>query len=101
MATGKAIHPYVGISYVPLTPSIAAQLGVPETQGIGVGSVVAGSPAAKAGLQAQDIITAIDGTKLVGESDFANIISSHKPGDTVTFTVVRGESTTSGQGNLG
>ena len=101
VATGKAIHPYVGISYVPLTPSIAAQLGVPETQGIGVGSVVAGSPAAKAGLQAQDIITAIDSTKLVGESDFANIISSHKPGDTVTFTVVRGSQQLQVQVTLG
>jgi serine protease Do len=89
VSTGKAVHPYVGISYIPLTPSVAAQLGIPQTQGIIIGNVVAGSPAATAGLQAKDVITAVDGTQLVGESDFANIISGHQPGDTVTFTVLR------------
>jgi S1-C subfamily serine protease len=36
-----------------------------------------------------DVITAVDGQQLVGESDFALIVSRHKPGDTITLTVLR------------
>jgi S1-C subfamily serine protease len=87
---GKATHPYLGIGYVPLSPAIAAQLGIEQTQGIVLGQVVSGSPADQAGLQAKDVITAVDGQQLVGESDFAQIVGRHEPGDTITLTVLRG-----------
>jgi S1-C subfamily serine protease len=89
VSTGRAIHPYIGISFLPLTPAIAAQLGIKQQQGALIRSVVAGSPAAKAGLQRGDLITEIDGTKLQSESSLPEIINSHKPGDTVTLTVIR------------
>ncbi len=93
VATGKATHPYMGIGYVPLSPSIAASLGLKQTTGAVVQRVVSGSPAAAAGLQARDVITQIDGQNLQEESDLAKIINSHKPGDTVTLTVLRGSQT--------
>lgn len=93
VATGKVVHPYMGIAYVPLNPAIAAQLGTDATQGAVIMEVVPGSPAADAGLQPQDIITAVDGTSLQGESTLAQIIQSHKPGDTLDLTVVRGSQT--------
>lgn len=89
VATGKVAHAYLGISYVPLSPAVAAQLGTSERQGIAVARVQPGSPAAKAGLRARDIITAIDGTRLTDESTFQRTLRTHKPGDTVTLTVVR------------
>jgi serine protease Do len=88
VATGKVIHPYMGIAYVPLTPAIAAQLGVTVTQGVVIQQVVSGSPAEKAGLQSKDIITEINGQPLTGESTLAQIIQSLKPGDTVDLTVL-------------
>ncbi|MEJ2556891.1 MAG: trypsin-like peptidase domain-containing protein [Anaerolineae bacterium] len=93
VATGKVIHPYLGIGYVPLNPAIAAQLGTSATQGAVIMQVVPGSPAADAGLQTQDVITEIDGTALTGESTLAQIVQSHKPGDTLNLTVVRGSQT--------
>jgi S1-C subfamily serine protease len=99
--TGQAIHPYVGIGYVPLNPSIAAQLGINQTQGIVLGQVVSGSPADQAGLQVNDVITAVDGQQLVGESEFALIVSRHKPGDTITLTVLRDSQQLSVQLTLG
>jgi S1-C subfamily serine protease len=93
VATGKVIHPYLGIGYVPLNPAIAAQLGTSATQGAVIMQVVPGSPAADAGLQTQDVITEIDGTPLTGESTLAQIVQSHKPGDTLNLTVARGSQT--------
>jgi S1-C subfamily serine protease len=89
IATGSVVHPYLGISYSPLNPSIAARLNITQTQGVIVLQVDPTSPAATAGLQEQDIITEIDGKKLVGDSDLAQALNDLKPGDVVTLTVLR------------
>jgi S1-C subfamily serine protease len=95
VATGHAVHPYLGVSYLPLSPLIAAQLGIEQTTGIYVGQVADGSPAAKAGLQPKDVITEVDGVDLTDESALAKILATHKPGDTLTLTVIRGNQTLS------
>ncbi len=93
VATGRAVHPYLGVEYVPLNPAIAAQLGIQQNQGDVIGNVVPGSPAAQAGLQQYDVITAIDNQPLQTDSALAQIVNSHKPGDTLTLTVQRGNQT--------
>jgi S1-C subfamily serine protease len=90
VATGKVIHPYMGIGYIPLNPAIAAQLGIQAKEGVVIARVVPGSPAEKAGLQVREVITEVDGTPLTGESTLAQIINEHKPGDTLTLTVLKG-----------
>ena len=45
------------------------------------------SPAAKAGLQAGEIIVSIDGQELGSQTDLAEVIHSHKPGDTISLSV--------------
>ncbi|MDO8691620.1 MAG: trypsin-like peptidase domain-containing protein [Dehalococcoidia bacterium] len=89
IAAGKVAHPYLGINYTPLNPAIAAHLGITQTTGALVSSVVRGSPAAAAGIQGQDVITAIDGTAVKTDSDLAQIIDGRKPNDAVTLTVLR------------
>jgi len=49
LATGKAQHPYLGIVATPVTPEIAASLGLPNTEGVLVREVMPGGPAATAG----------------------------------------------------
>ena len=88
---GQVVHPFIGIQYVPLNPALAAQLRVQVQDGAVIGQVVPGSPAASAGLQPDDIVTAIDGQPLQGESALAEAVNGHKPGDTVTFAVQRGQ----------
>ncbi|MHB8859479.1 MAG: S1C family serine protease [Thermoleophilia bacterium] len=91
VASGKVVHPYVGVSYTPLDAFTASHLGITgTTDGALVTQVAMGSPADGAGIQTRDVITAVDGTAIVGDSAFAQIISSHKPGDTVSMTVLRG-----------
>ena len=91
----------MGIEYVPLNPAIAAQLGIQQTRGDVIGNVVSGSPAAQAGLAQYDVVTAIDNTPLQSDSALAQIINSHKPGDTVTLTVLRGNRTLNVRVTLG
>ena len=90
MKSGSVQHAYLGVNYVPLTPAVASQLGTQEKNGIAVAQVVNGSPAAQAGIKSKDVITQVDGKDLKGESDLAQTIDQHKPGDSVTLTVVRG-----------
>ena len=102
VATGQVTHPYIGIRYTQLTPAIAAQLGIEgATSGAVVIEVVGGSPAEDAGLQPRDVITEIDGQPLTTESSLAEIINTHRPGDTITLTVVRGSQPTQVQVTLG
>ena len=90
VATGHAVHPYLGIAYGPLTPSLAVRLGVNTDNGFVVGQVAPGSPAASAGLQPGDVITAVDGQPLDSESALAKNLNRHNPGDSITLTVIRG-----------
>ena len=98
---GQVVHPFIGIQYVPLNPALAARLGVQIQDGAVVGQVVVGSPAATAGLQPEDIITAIDGQSLQGESALAEAINGHKPGDAITLAVLRSQQQVSVRVTLG
>ncbi len=67
---------------------------VPPAQAIQNGAVVTdvdqSGPASKAGLQAGDVITAVDNTKLDDNHQLADLIQAHKPGDKVSLSVTRG-----------
>jgi len=84
------IYPYLGISDIDLNPAIAAQLRITEQEGIVIRRVVRGSPADQAGLQRLDVVTAVDGKSLSGDSDLQRILRDHKPGDTLSLSVIRG-----------
>lgn len=58
--------------------------------GARVDQVVASSPAANAGLQPGDVITAVGGTAIDANHSLANLIQASKPGDTVNLSVTRG-----------
>lgn len=78
----------IGISTTQLTKQLADYFGIGEGKGVLVTSVADDSPAAKAGLKAGDVITAIDGEKVEDAGDLARAINKKKDGD-VTLTVIR------------
>jgi membrane-associated protease RseP (regulator of RpoE activity) len=77
----------IGISTTQLTKQLADYFGVKDGQGVLVTSVADDSPAAKAGLKAGDIITAIDGEKIEDAGDLSRGINKKKDGD-VALTVI-------------
>ena len=86
--TGKFQRPYLGVSYKMITRDLALLNDVPE--GAYVQTVIKGSPADKAGVEENDIITKIDGDR-VAEKDggLAKIIATKKIGDKVSLEVWR------------
>jgi serine protease Do len=92
VANGHVTHPFLGINYSFLTPSVARQLGMQssDVKGVVVIQVVQASPAAQAGLKGQDVITQVDKQPIVDESTLGKVMSGHQPGDKVTLTVLRG-----------
>jgi putative serine protease PepD len=84
--TGKAQNAYVGVS---LNPQVGGGAAISKSsQG-----VVSGGPAAKAGLQPADVITAVNGKPIISVNQFVATIANYAPGNTVTLTVKRGGQT--------
>ena len=83
---GYVAKPYIGVMVGDVSEE-SVKYGLPE--GAAVVSVTEGGPAAKAGLQANDIITAVDGEAISGKSDLSSAISDHSAGDKITLTVYR------------
>jgi serine protease Do len=73
-----------------MTTAFAEAIGMVEPYGAIFDQPKAASPAADAGIEAGDVITAINGSPLMRASDFAAIISSMAPNTTVYLTTWRG-----------
>ncbi len=79
-----------------VTASGRPYMGVVVTDaqgGAGIVSVVAGGPAAKAGIKAGDTITAIDGKAIADASGVTATLASLKPGDVIKVTVKHSDGT--------
>ena len=87
---GYISKPYVGVSVSDVNQQTQLY-GIPA--GAAVQAVSDDSPAAKAGLQAGDVITSVNGTEITGSSDLVNLVSEAAIGDTLTMTVYRQGST--------
>ncbi len=59
-------------------------------KGVAVGEVFPNTPAAKAGVKPNDLITHWNGTRMMSVEEWMPMLSKHKPGDEVTITVLRG-----------
>jgi 2-alkenal reductase len=89
ISKGTVQHPYIGISFQALDPQVASALNLTATDGAVVMTVEAGSPADTAGLQQNDVITAINGQVVDQDHQLVSVLFTHKPGETVTLTVLR------------
>jgi 2-alkenal reductase len=78
---------YLGVQARPLDPQMATYYNLP--MGAYVVKVEPGTPAAKAGLRPQDIITAVDGQAINQNHDLSSVIEMHQPGQTVTLSIFR------------
>ncbi len=61
----------------------------PDTRGLAVAAVAPGSPAAKSGIQAGDILLQIDGKPTRHRSDLLSAILARTPGDTIPVSYIR------------
>jgi S1-C subfamily serine protease len=102
--SGKVEYAFVGVTTQSVYPQLAKELGIDVSSGALISTVEPSSPASDAGLkggskkirfQAQpvttggDVIIAIDGQKVTSSSDVARLIANRRPGETLTFEVIR------------
>ncbi len=87
---GQVVRPWVGVDYGgEIDPQVAKAYNLNTDHGMLVRGVEPGSPAAKAGLQPNDIITEVSGQPVTSWNDFVQTIIGKKIGDTVTLTYIR------------
>ena len=83
---GYISKPYIGVSVSNVSEE-SQSYGLP--QGAAVRELTEDAPAAKAGLQINDIITMVNDTEITGSSDLVDFIGACSPGDQLTLTVYR------------
>jgi 2-alkenal reductase len=103
---GRAHYAYLGVSHVEVYPQLAEHFHLPVDSGAWVQEVTAGGPAQSAHVRegdeterfqdkdfrvGGDVITAVEGKAVRSESDLAKALLAHKPGDTVTVAIRRGD----------
>ncbi len=96
IATGEVRYPFLGITYLTIDGQVAAEYGLPVQSGAliqntrtGQPAVQPGSAAASAGIRDGDIIVAVEGTRLDYNTSLRQLLLRHKPGDTITLTILR------------
>jgi serine protease Do len=98
---GYFARPYIGISFQPINPEIAANYNLPAQWGVYITNIADNSPASHAGLQAGDIITKIGDVALDETHSYVNTLFAFKPGDQLTLDMVRGQENIQVQITLG
>jgi len=87
---GRVNRGYLGVSIQNVTPEVANAMGLKDgSKGALVANVVADGPAAKAGFQQGDIITAINGQAVEDNTDLTRKVALVASGQTATFNVSR------------
>ncbi len=88
-AGGRVVRGYLGVLPDDITKEIAEAIGLGKPQGAVIRSVVAGSPAEKAGVEGGDVVTKVDGKVVDKASDLRRLVANVKPGAKTTLTVFR------------
>ncbi len=93
MKNGALIRPYLGVNYQTIDPTIARMYNLPVQYGAYVTAVGSGSPADKAGIRVDDIITKLNDISIDDTHPYINALYSFAPGDAISVTVARGNQT--------
>lgn len=94
---GRIIKPFIGLNYVMLDKKLQKQYTLPVSAGAlvvtdhrpGATAIIPGSPADKAGVKENDIITELNGEKIGEEMDMRDLLQKYAVGSEIELTVLR------------
>ncbi|MDB5619910.1 Do family serine endopeptidase [Tardiphaga sp.] len=86
---GTVSRGWIGVQIQPVTQDIADSLGLKKAEGALVAEPQADGPAAKAGIQSGDVITAVNGTPVKDARELARTIGGFAPGNSVKINVMQ------------
>lgn len=89
ITNGKVERPFLGITFQPVDPNAAKDLGVMIGEGVQVERVENNSPVAQAGLRVGDVIVSIDGNSVDANTSLLNLMLRFRVGQTVELDIVR------------
>ena len=101
ISDGKVNRGWLGVQIQDLDESMARALKLDERYGAIISHVIKNSPAEEGGIQSQDVIIEVDGSKVIDSANLKNLISGGRPKDKTTITVVRNGKKTSLEITLG
>ncbi len=87
---GRVIRPWLGLTYVLVTPELAREYELPAERGAIVANVVRGGPADRAGIRPEDILLQVNGVEVSDAGDLRNALRDHAPGDEIRIVAQRG-----------
>jgi serine protease Do len=85
---GSVSRGWIGVQIQPVTPDIAESLGMKKAEGALVAEPQANGPAAKAGIESGDVITAVNGETVKDARELARTIGGLSPGSAVKLSVL-------------
>jgi serine protease Do len=88
---GTVKRAWLGVSFQEITPELAAHFGGSFQGGALINAIVPKGPADKAGLQAGDVITAVDGKSIQEGHDLLRTVLRHDVGERISLDVRRGD----------
>jgi serine protease Do len=88
---GKVVRGYLGVRLSVLPAAEGHRRAIEAKEAVVVTEVLAGAPAAQAGLQAQDVILRYDGKSVADMNDFRSRVAATAPASKVEVTVLRGD----------
>jgi serine protease Do len=86
---GKVVRGYLGVMIGTPDAELSQALGLKSNKGAVINEVVDDSPAAKAGLQAGDVIVALEGKEIEDSQHLTNLVASYTPETRINLKVVR------------
>jgi serine protease Do len=86
---GRIVRTYLGVTISNVTPELARQIQLDSTKGAFIAEVVPGSPAERAGLQAGDVVLAVNGRAIKDSVALRNRLSDVDVGKKVELTITR------------
>ena len=89
ITNGQVERPYLGITFRPVDPNEAQELGVVIGEGVQVGQITPDSPVAQANLKTGDIIIGIDGHPINANTSLLNLLLRFRVGQQVDLDIVR------------
>jgi len=89
LATGHVTRAHLGVTIQDVTQGLADSFGMRKPEGALISNVEPGGPAAKAGLEAGDVILKFNGEPISSSAQLPVQVADAKPGATVTMQVLR------------
>ena len=89
IAKGSVVRGWIGVEAQEITRELAESFKLPGTEGALIANVIAGGPAARAGVKSGDVLRAVDGKRVGNPGEMLNLVAALAPGQSSKLTLWR------------